>query len=326
MAGHPGNHYRPTAGPLKGQSVYLSKAQQAGFSRAAVLAALQSPSGGGYAGSIQKAANTQRPAASSRAGGQPTARGAQALRANAIQQTGNRAVVPHNGGFRVLDTTTNTFVGRAYKTQANALKALAPQTPKTPKVAKTPKAAKAPKQIGTTKAGYPKYANTSFPVPSPRSANGKPKVVIMAGLPASGKSTVRSEILKQNPGWQVIDADEIKKTIPGYNPKNPSAVHSQSVAEAFRQVDAARQSGTPFIWDVTGVNPQLPSVMQHLRQAGFDVEVLHVDVKEATARSRNAARARTVPDHVITNTASMLPGALQTLKQHATSVLAVDNN
>ena len=51
------------------------------------------------------------------------------------------------------------------------------------------------------------------------------KLVIMAGLPGSGKSYVRA---KKYSDISVIDCDELKKSIPGYDPKNPSAVHEQS--------------------------------------------------------------------------------------------------
>jgi predicted kinase len=129
----------------------------------------------------------------------------------------------------------------------------------------------------------------------------------------------------QDSSWDVVDADEIKKSIPGYDPKNPGRVHSESVRRAFQQVRNNQQSGKPFIWDVTGVNQQLPGTIRDLKRAGFEVDIMHVDVSQATATARNASRTRQVPSHVISNTSSMLPGALQDLKRAADNVLAIDN-
>jgi predicted kinase len=54
----------------------------------------------------------------------------------------------------------------------------------------------------------------------------KPKVVVMLiGAPAAGKSTTREKLYPDHP---VIDPDEIKKGLKGYDPKKPWLVHKKS--------------------------------------------------------------------------------------------------
>jgi hypothetical protein len=67
MAGSASNWFRPTAGPLAGQAVYISKAQRAGLRSGSILAGLNN----GMPFTLGLA-NAQRPAASMQPGGQPT--------------------------------------------------------------------------------------------------------------------------------------------------------------------------------------------------------------------------------------------------------------
>jgi len=62
----------------------------------------------------------------------------------------------------------------------------------------------------------------------------KKEAVFLMGPPAAGKSTTR---LKLFPELPVIDPDEIKKSLPGYDPKNPSRVHLQSKVIARKQFE-----------------------------------------------------------------------------------------
>lgn len=77
------------------------------------------------------------------------------------------------------------------------------------------------------------------------------KLVIMAGLPGSGKSYIRAKKYADIP---VIDCDELKKSIPGYDPKNPSAVHEQSKILEAQEIYKKFGNGESFVYDTTATN------------------------------------------------------------------------
>ena len=156
--------------------------------------------------------------------------------------------------------------------------------------------------------------------------NGKPVLLVTMGLQGAGKSTILEHATNGRAGFQTVDADEIKKTLPGYDPKNPSLVHQQSVDESYRQAARHMKKGQPFIWDLTGVNPRLPGALDDAKKAGFHVHVLHVDTSLATALARNAARQRNVPAYAIHNVHSMIPGAKRALAQVAHQMTTVNND
>jgi predicted kinase len=280
MAGSASNWFKPSSGPLKGQAVYLSKAQQGLTymykpSREAVLKMLSDPEHVGSAAMIARYANAQRPA---------KAAGGDRVRRPTSGRAGQAADPPSERG-------SNGQVLQA---------------------------------DGRTEYGYARFSSDNVPIVS--RVPGQPQAIVMAGLPASGKSTLRKNITNGDTGWDTVDADEIKKTIPGYDPKNPGAVHGQSMDLMFRQVETLRRQGKDFIWDITGTNPIGPSVVELLQEKGFKVTVVHVDADLETVRARNAARTRSVPDWVITSTQDMLPEALPALRQVADVAFAVDTN
>ena len=116
-----------------------------------------------------------------------------------------------------------------------------------------------------------------------------------------------------------------QKTLPGYDPQNPSTVHTQSVQKALDAVNSHIAAGENLVWDTTGVNPIVPKILQKAKAGGYQVELLHVDVDKATAHSRNASRGRSVPRWVIENVGDMLPDAKRTLAKIADRVHTVDN-
>lgn len=328
MAGSASNWFRPSSGPMAGQAVYIDKPNQMDYStygqpkpisRQALLSGLNAGSqavmvrvkGSSLPSSLPKGVAKTRLLA----GPSATAPTGTAVGSN-TQGAVHKAP---NGQFGLYDSSGKLV--RSYKTQGGATRALN-------KLGSTAQAApvtRTPQPIGKNAAGYPKYKNDDFPLPTARTASGKPRVVIMAGLPASGKSSVRNRFTSGNSDFKLVDADEIKKSIPGYDPKNPGAVHAESSRRAYRQVDTYAQSGQPFVWDVTGINAKIPGVIKKLQNAGFEVDVMHVDVKESTSRARNAARSRVVPDFVISDTAIMLPSALRMLGGIADNAIAIDN-
>jgi hypothetical protein len=195
MAGSASNWFRPTAGPLAGQAVYISKAQQQQISgrtnlpRSVTLALLNHAGSGGRAQKMQQAANTLRPAASMQPGGQPTRR-AQIMGQVAPpaptpapaagpskQAPGNATPVAQQSGMAVYQAPNGQYglynaqgsLIKAYKTQGGAQRAL--QKAATPAPAPgAAGAAGAASALYSTKPGRLQgnnsvvYSNSTYPV------------------------------------------------------------------------------------------------------------------------------------------------------------------
>lgn len=181
-----------------------------------------------------------------------------------------------------------------------------------------------PVPTGKNMVGWPRYANTSMP--KIEHIPGQPQIIITAGMMGAGKTTVRQKLIDPE-GWDIVDADALKLLIPGYDPKNPFAVHSQSKKMAFEQLNRNMTAKQDMVWDVTGVNPATPKMIRQLQDAGYKVTVVHVDVPLELALSRNAARERSVDPWAIEDVHQMLPHALDAITKSVVGgdTFAVDN-
>lgn len=150
------------------------------------------------------------------------------------------------------------------------------------------------------------------------------KLVIMAGLPGSGKSFVRSNKYSD---MKVIDCDEIKKSLPGYDPKNPETVHAQSKVLEQEAIYKALGNGESFVYDTTATNwAKLVKLIQDAKGLGYTVELCYVKVSLATAIERNSKRERVVPQYIIEEKFSLLPVSLDVLAGYVDSFVVVKND
>lgn len=150
------------------------------------------------------------------------------------------------------------------------------------------------------------------------------KLVIMAGLPGSGKSYVRSRRYAE---MEVIDCDEIKKSLPGYDPKNPGAVHAQSKVLETEAIYRALGEGRSFVYDTTATNwAKLVKLIQDAKSVGYSVELCYVKVSLKTSLYRNANRERVVPEELIKEKFALLPVALEVLSGYVDDYVVVNND
>ena len=150
------------------------------------------------------------------------------------------------------------------------------------------------------------------------------KLVIMAGLPGSGKSYVRS---KRYAYLDVIDCDEIKKTLKGYSPKNPSAVHEESKVIEAQEIYKKMGNGESFVYDTTATNwAKLVKLINDARAIGYKVELCYVKVSVKTALLRNSKRERKVPESLIMEKAALLPTALDVLSSYVDEYKIFNND
>lgn len=150
------------------------------------------------------------------------------------------------------------------------------------------------------------------------------KLVIMAGLPGSGKSYIRA---KEYAGLEVVDCDEIKKSLKGYDPKNPMIVHEESKILEAQEIYKKLGNGESFVYDTTATNwAKLVKMIADCKAIGYSVELCYVKVSLKTAIERNSKRERTVPESIIKEKASLLPVALDVLSSYVDTYKIVNND
>ena len=124
-----------------------------------------------------------------------------------------------------------------------------------------------------------------------------PTLILMAGAAGSGKSWAR-ENDADLAALPVVDSDDIKKEHPDFDPKQPQLIHEWSSVEATRRFYGKLAAGESFIFDGTGTN----------------------------AEKYIAMRERTVPAHVVREQHSLLPVAIQIIRDAADNFRTIKND
>lgn len=125
------------------------------------------------------------------------------------------------------------------------------------------------------------------------------QVIILMGLPASGKSTFANEFVKKHKDWVRVNKDQIRLETEFDGPwyKKEKLVHS-------KQCDLIRQyldDGKNVIIDNTHLNPVTMEDTKRFVDAngGKVVKVLYFPTDVAEAIKRDRGRAASVGSHVI---------------------------
>ena len=153
------------------------------------------------------------------------------------------------------------------------------------------------------------------------------KMIFTMGLPGAGKSTViRKNKLAE--GATVIDPDAVKETHPSYDPKNPQTLHdwSKKVTDlVFAQALAAGEGF--FVVDGTGTNAEkMVRKIKSAQAAGFECELLYVQVSLQTSLARNSARERTVPEQVVREKSEDIATSFEIVSRYADKITVINND
>ena len=132
--------------------------------------------------------------------------------------------------------------------------------------------------------------------------DGKVKMLIMVGLPGSGKSThiksIEKELKKRKTQYVVISPDEIRKELTGS--VGDQSKNKEVFEVAFSRVRENLSKKVSVIFDSCAVNKKSRKHLLKIAKLknAYAVAVI-VDVKLSTALKQNAGRDRKVPDDVI---------------------------
>ena len=119
------------------------------------------------------------------------------------------------------------------------------------------------------------------------------KVIVMSGLPASGKTTW---IKTNHPELPVVSLDEIRRK----NGISPTGNQGKVIAIAFNMVKSHLRKHEPFIWDATCINHDMrKKIIGTCMDYKAFVEVVYLETEENERLKRNREREYTVPDEAM---------------------------
>lgn len=124
-------------------------------------------------------------------------------------------------------------------------------------------------------------------------------LVMMCGLPASGKSYIAQTLHEICPEMRLIASDDIRKDL--YGDEAAQGDPEVVFAEVNRRISEALESGQSVIYDATNCYPWSRQKILDLIPAEREVSVRfwHIDTPLDVCLERNANRKRQVPENLI---------------------------
>ena len=129
----------------------------------------------------------------------------------------------------------------------------------------------------------------------------KNKLILMFGLPCSGKTEWYSKN-KENFGEHTyINADDIKKTLPGYEESVIGMYNSEAIDIAETKVyDSLNKSIKCVVMDAGGINKNYTKdIIVRAKYYNYDIEMYFIDTPVEICIARNKERLRKVPESLI---------------------------
>ncbi|QQE65496.1 hypothetical protein GFS31_21840 [Leptolyngbya sp. BL0902] len=159
-------------------------------------------------------------------------------------------------------------------------------------------------------------------------AEGSAPLLVLVGLPGSGKSTWSAQFLSVRPGFRVVSTDDCRQRLYG------DAALQGDWRRVWACVQTEWQQGLEAItqghlagilYDATNARRRhRRSALVAARQMGFNPLVLvWIDVPLSVALARNRQRSRQVPDDVIAAMHRSLQGAPPALADGADQVIHI---
>lgn len=152
----------------------------------------------------------------------------------------------------------------------------------------------------------------------------------MLGLPGSGKSSFIDEFLKQNSGYFVVSADNIRLNHPKYNPIEPESIQEECVKLAEQEIYKEALTGVDLIMDGGGINNNYTlRILLMLKSFGYKTKVVFIDTPVNVCIERNNNRIknneRFVPSSAIIHKAYLLKTAIGNLEPACDEFITVSH-
>lgn len=151
----------------------------------------------------------------------------------------------------------------------------------------------------------------------------EPYAVMAAGIPGSGKTTEMSQVAERH-GVARICPDDIREELSGS--AADQSVNAEAWGEAYRRARQALEAGRSVLMDATHAEAwRRPEAVAFYRACGAAaVAAVVFETTPETAKQRNAARDRVVPDHVMDRMHAALKQEPPTSEEGFDAVITVD--
>lgn len=125
------------------------------------------------------------------------------------------------------------------------------------------------------------------------------KLVVMVGVPGSGKTTLAKKLVDK--GFHYLNADSIRMEL--YGNEAEQGDKEEVFTIFFQRLEMALGEGLDIVVDNTNINlrQRKPILERATRFAYADVQLWLLDVPLDVCLQRNAQRQRTVPDDIVAN-------------------------
>lgn len=157
------------------------------------------------------------------------------------------------------------------------------------------------------------------------------QALITFGIPGSGKSTYIHEMKEALSKVAIISdemfvsADEIMKTLPGYDPKNSTPVYQEAVKIAEQKVYELADKEEDIFFDTGSINSNYSKkIFGTLREKGYHIVLIVFTTPLEECLKRNRERIVTIPDEVIIEKHSRAPKCLMELLPYCDVVYPCD--
>ena len=131
-----------------------------------------------------------------------------------------------------------------------------------------------------------------------------PKLIILIGVPGSGKTTLAAKIAEK--GFHCLNADSIREEL--YGDAAEQGDKEEVFGIFFQRLEAAFEKKLSIIIDNTNLNPkQRKPILEKASQFGYkDVQLWLLDIPLDLCLERNKSRTRIVPEDIVSNMHSEL--------------------
>lgn len=124
------------------------------------------------------------------------------------------------------------------------------------------------------------------------------KIIVLKGLPASGKSTWAKEFVSKNPKWARVNKDDLRSML--HDSRYSKDNEHQVILARNSLISSLIVTGYSVIVDDTNFNPvHLKAIKEIAHAYGAEVEEKFFDVPLEECLKRNRERENAVPEKVI---------------------------
>ena len=125
------------------------------------------------------------------------------------------------------------------------------------------------------------------------------KLILLIGIPGSGKTTLAKKIVEK--GFHYINADTIREEL--YGDAAEQGDKEEVFELFFKRLDEMMKEGKDIIIDNTNLNPkQRKPILDRATRFGYgDIRLWLLDVPLDLCLTRNRERERCVPEDIVAN-------------------------